>query len=87
VISVDEVRRYKPAPEAYHLAASRLDSEAASVWLVAAHGWDVWGASQAGMRTAFVARPGQGLVPFAPRPDVTGRDLSEVVERILAYSA
>jgi 2-haloacid dehalogenase len=38
VLSVEDVRSYKPAPEPYHMAAERLGE----MRLVAAHDWDVW---------------------------------------------
>jgi 2-haloacid dehalogenase len=84
VISADEVRRFKPAPEVYHLAARRLGMEPGQVRLVAAHDWDVTGALRAGCAAAFVARPGQVMNPFGPQPDVRGADLSQVAEQILA---
>ena len=84
VISADEVRRFKPAPEVYHLAAKRLSVEPGQVRLVAAHDWDVTGALRAGCAAAFVGRPGQVMNPFGPQPDVRGADLGAVVEQILA---
>lgn len=84
VISADEIHCFKPAPEVYHLAASRLGVEPGQVRLVAAHDWDVTGALRAGCAAAFVARPDQVTNPFGPQPDVRGADLSEVGEKILA---
>lgn len=83
VLSADEVRRLKPAPEPYRLAAERLGVEIGQVRLVAAHAWDVAGAQRAGCAAAFVARPGRVLDPLAPRPDVVGVDLREVAAGIL----
>lgn len=84
VISADEIRCFKPAPEVYHLAARRLNVEPGQMQLVAAHDWDVTGALRAGCAAAFVARPGQVLNPFGPQPDVRGTDLGEVSDKILA---
>jgi 2-haloacid dehalogenase len=84
VISADEIHCFKPSPEVYHLAARRLSVEPEQVRLVAAHDWDVTGGLRAGCAAAFVARPGQVMNPFGPQPDVTGADLSEAVEKILA---
>ncbi|MGH3031242.1 MAG: haloacid dehalogenase type II, partial [Gaiellaceae bacterium] len=55
-ISVDEVRKYKPAPEPYRHAANRLGFEPGDVCLVAAHGWDVLGARNAGLQAVWVDR-------------------------------
>ena len=84
VISADEVRCFKPAPEVYHLAARRLNVEPGQVRMVAAHDWDVTGALRAGCAASFVARPGQVMNPFGPQPDMKGTDLDEVADQILA---
>jgi 2-haloacid dehalogenase len=84
VISADEIRCFKPAPEVYQLAAKRLSVEPGEVRLVSAHEWDVTGALRAGCAAAFVARPGQVTNPFGPQPDVKAADLNEVAEKILA---
>ena len=83
VLSADAVKRLKPAPEPYRMAAESLGVEIQQVRLVAAHAWDVAGALQAGCAAAFVARPGMVLNPLFERPDVVGSDLREVAEGIL----
>ncbi len=83
VLSADTVRRLKPAPEPYRMAAENLGVEVGQVRLVAAHAWDVAGAMQAGCSAAFVARPGMALNPLFERPDVVGADLREVTDGIL----
>ena len=83
VLSVEAVRRFKPAAETYRMAASELGVEMSEIRLVAAHDWDVTGALRAGCTAAFVARPGMVLGPLAERPDITGRDLREVADQIL----
>ena len=55
-ISVDEVRAYKPAPAPYRHAAERLGVDVAEVVLIAAHGWDVVGARNAGLQAIWVDR-------------------------------
>jgi 2-haloacid dehalogenase len=83
VLSIEAVRRFKPAAETYRMAASELGVEMSEIRLVAAHDWDVTGALRAGCTAAFVARPGMVLGPLAERPDITGRDLREVADQIL----
>jgi 2-haloacid dehalogenase len=84
VLSADTVRRLKPAPEPYRMAAERAGVAIGEVRLIAAHAWDVAGAARAGCAAAFVARPGKVLDPLVERPDVVGADLAEVADRILA---
>jgi len=83
VVSADEVKRLKPAPEPYRHAAERAGTDVAGLRLVAAHAWDIAGALAAGCAAAFVKRPGMALDPEGQRPDVEGNDLIEVAENIL----
>jgi 2-haloacid dehalogenase len=82
VLSVEEVRRYKPAPEPYHLAAERFGPSPSEVRMVAAHDWDVWGAVHAGCAAAYVVRTDVPFVIGQP-PDVVGADLSAVADAIM----
>jgi 2-haloacid dehalogenase len=84
VLSADTVRRLKPAPEPYQMAAERLGVAVDQVRLIAAHAWDVAGAARAGCATAFVARPGKVLDPLADRPRLVVADLDELADRLLA---
>jgi 2-haloacid dehalogenase len=84
VLSADTVRRLKPAPEPYRMAAERLGVAVGETRLIAAHAWDVAGGARAGCATAFVARPGKVLDPLVERPEIVGADLTEVADAILA---
>lgn len=86
-LSADAVKRLKPAPEPYRMVAEAFGVAAGDVRLVAAHAWDVAGALHAGCAAAFVARPGMVLDPLAERPDIVGRDMSEVAVQILERDA
>jgi len=83
ILSADTVRRLKPAPEPYQMAAQRLGVDPAQVLLVAAHAWDVAGAMHAGCAAAFVARPGMVLDPLAPEPVIVATDLDEFANVVL----
>ena len=56
VLSVDELGVFKPAPEVYRLATSRLGLPAAAIAFVSANGWDVHGAASFGLRSIWVNR-------------------------------
>lgn len=73
--SVEPTGRFKPHPAPYLAVANALGQDPASMWMVAAHDWDVTGAMRVGMRGAFVARPGQHYSSLGETPDVTGSDL------------
>jgi 2-haloacid dehalogenase len=86
-ISCDEVGALKPAPQPYRHAADVLGLPIGEVILVAAHGWDIHGAQAAGARGAFVARPGQRLLPVGQPPAFTGADLLDVARQLIDASA
>lgn len=86
MLSVEEVGLYKPHGHVYRWAAGRLDCDPSGCMMIAAHGWDVAGAQWAGMRAAFIARPGQQLYPLAPTPEIVEPDLAAVADRLLALT-
>lgn len=83
LFSADTVKRYKPAPEPYRMVAQEMQCETAHLRLIAAHGWDIEGAMQAGCKAAFVGRSGQVMDPGVPQPDIVGADLDEIATEIL----
>lgn len=83
LLSVDPVRKFKPARETYEYAAKELGVAVTDLRMVAAHDWDIAGAMRAGCAAAFVARPGMVFGKLQEKPDITGADLSEVANRIV----
>ena len=88
IITAENARRYKPAPEVYHLAVGLLGLPAAQVMLVAAHNYDLRAARGEGLRTAFVPRPtehGPGqTTDLAPAEawDVVARDFVDLADTL-----
>jgi len=82
-LSVEDVGLYKPHAHVYRWAARRFGADVSECLLVAAHGWDVAGASWAGMRSAFVARPGQQAYPLGPTTDIAVPSLKELPGALL----
>ena len=56
-LSGEAVPAYKPAPEVYRLAIETAGCPPERVLMVAAHAWDLRGAQELGMLTAYVHRP------------------------------
>jgi 2-haloacid dehalogenase len=88
VISAELFRHYKPDPEAYLGCADLLDVAPDELMLVAAHPGDLRAARDAGLMTAYVARPlehGPGRRP--PRVengefDFTASDFGDLAEQL-----
>ncbi|MDF7812592.1 haloacid dehalogenase type II [Hymenobacter sp. YC55] len=81
-LSIDIGQRYKPHLDTYLAAVQTAGVQPAEAALIAAHGWDVAGALQAGLAAGFIARPGQELYPLAPAPTYQGKTLVEVAKQI-----
>lgn len=84
ILSTDQVRRYKPAPAPYRMAAEFLHLSADKLWLVAAHDWDIAGARSVGYAGAFVCRPGEVWAGLQPGPSLTAPSLQAAAEAILS---
>ncbi len=94
VLSAEIVRRYKPDPEVYQMAARLLGVEPGQLLMVAAHPSDLRGAQRAGLRTAYVLRPLEhGANPRGTPPadaladdrfDVVADDFVDLARRLAA---
>lgn len=87
VISVEDVRLWKPAGEVYAHALRRLGRPAEEVAMVAVHAWDCHGARRAGLTTGWAGRLETHFPEIFEKPDVMGEDLIEVARGLLALPA
>ncbi|WP_081366497.1 haloacid dehalogenase type II [Alteromonas mediterranea] len=81
-LSVEDINLYKPDTRTYEWAIEKMGIAAEDAMLVAAHGWDIAGAKQAGWQAAFIARPGKVLYPLALSPDTVVSGLDELVSQL-----
>jgi 2-haloacid dehalogenase len=83
--SVDqEVRRHKPAPEAYAYVARTLGVQPAQVCMIACHTWDTLGAVAAGWQAALIKRVGNDVLSVGPQPRYVGADLDDIADQLIA---
>lgn len=88
VLSTGMFGTYKPNPEVYLGAVRMLDAKPGDVMMVAAHAYDVDGAREAGLKTAYVFRldefgPGKGEDPGdTSRFDIVASSFVELGERL-----
>lgn len=79
VISVDDVRSFKPNPAVYAHFLRQAGAGGGESWLVSGNPFDVIGAMSAGMRGAWVKRkPGDVFDPWEFEPTVTVGGLGEL---------
>lgn len=82
LLTVESVGRFKPDRAVYEWAAREMNCAPGDCMLVAAHGWDVAGAQWAGLRSAFIARPGQQTFPLAAPPELHLPGLTALADRL-----
>ena len=83
VVSIDEVRQWKPARAVYLQAMLAAGVSADQMALVAAHAWDVRGAVAAGLTTAWLPRQEKRFSDVMGKPDVKGGTLLDAVQQLL----
>ncbi len=82
VISVDDLRIYKPTPAVYAQVGQRLGVDGAGVAFQSSNAWDAHGAAAYGFQVVWVNRFGQAAerLPGTPRAEVDSlRPLPEIV--------
>lgn len=83
VVSVDDLRTFKPDPEVYRYLAGRLDRPVGETWLVSSNAWDVIGAKSAGLRAAWIRRKPETIYdPWGIEPDLVVEDLEQLAGRL-----
>lgn len=83
VISVDDLKTFKPNPEVYHYLARRLDTAPSETWLVSSNPFDVIGAKAAGLMAAWIKRkPDAQFDPWEIEPDLVAPDLEALAEKL-----
>ena len=84
VVATAEVNTWKPPARVYHHGADRLGLPPDQVALVAVHAWDCHAAKRAGLLAGWAARAEGGYGDIFVPPDVTGADLVEVAQGLVA---
>jgi len=82
VLSVEEVRVYKPHPAVYQLAVDRLGLETSEICFVSSNGWDAYSAKAFGFHVIWCNRSGQvpERIPATPDAEIGALwDLPEIV--------
>ncbi len=83
VISVDDLKTFKPDPQVYEYLARRLGAEPSETWLISSNPFDVIGAKSAGLKSAWVQRNSDvRFDPWDIEPDLVVPDLERLAERL-----
>lgn len=82
-LSTELIGAFKPAPATYAMVENLLGLDPAGALMVAAHPWDLRAAAAAGLRTAYIARPGEGQPDPQDRFDLRAGDLTDLAAQLL----
>jgi 2-haloacid dehalogenase len=82
VISVDEIKVYKPDPRVYQLAPDRLGVATDEIGFVSSNYWDAAGAKNFGFRVFWINRAGAQPDELGAAPDVALAKLTELASLI-----
>mgnify|MGYP001500190363 FL=1 len=87
ILSVESVRRFKTAPEAYQMGPDALGSKATNILFVSSNCWDICGATWFGYRTIWLNRYGLPLDRLGVNPHRIGSSLQDVADFALELNA
>jgi 2-haloacid dehalogenase len=86
VVSVDEIKSFKPNPDVYNHFMKRAGSDGANTWMISSNPFDVIGAVSAGMRAAWVRRSKEAVYdPWGIEPTITVSSLTELADQIIQF--
>ncbi len=84
VLSVERVRRFKTAPEAYQLGPEAFGRPASELLFVSSNGWDVVGAAWFGYRGYWINRANAPRERLDCPPYPVGRTMDDLVAYVAA---
>jgi len=83
VLSVDEVKIFKPAPEVYELAVKKLSVPKDRIGFVSSNCWDALGAKSFGFTAYWINRAGAPVDRLGFTPDAILKSLGNLPEILL----
>jgi 2-haloacid dehalogenase len=78
VLSVERVRKFKTAPEAYQLGPDAFGAPVGELVFVSSNGWDAAGAAWFGYRAFWINRAGAPLERLGVSPEGVGRTMEDL---------
>ncbi len=82
VLSVDQVKKYKPDPQVYQMACNAFSLPAQQINFVSSNGWDVSGATWFGFDTFWVNRQSSPVERLGVAPHGMGQSLTDLLNHL-----
>src|SRR5699024_5437898 len=80
VISIDDIKQYKPSPASYMQVLNTLDLKREEVLFMSSNGWDISGAKSFGFKTAWINRSGSPVEELNLEPDYIFQALNGILD-------
>ena len=80
--SIDEIKLWKPNKKTYLYVCKEMRILPSNALMIAAHSWDVTGAKNAGLKTAYITRYEKKLSTIHPKPDIIKKDCLSIIKQI-----
>jgi 2-haloacid dehalogenase len=84
VISVDELKIFKPSPRVYELASQHLHVSQNAIGFISSNFWDIAGAKSFGLWTCWINRSKVPEEELGFQPDAVIDNLAELQEKLTA---
>jgi 2-haloacid dehalogenase len=80
IISVDDIKQYKPTPASYSYGLKILGLHREEVLFMSSNGWDISGAKNFGFKTAWINRNNLPVEELNLKPHAIYTDLNGILE-------
>lgn len=81
IVSVDEIKQYKPATASYAYLLKQLDVKREEILFLSSNSWDIAGAANFGFHTAWINRKGAPAERLGHNPDKEYANLKGLIEK------
>jgi len=83
VVSVDDIKIFKPSPGAYAHFLRTSESKGDEAWLISSNPFDVTGSISSGMKSAWIQRSEESIFdPWEISPTITAKSLVDFTNKI-----
>ena len=87
VMSVDDVRTFKPDPLVYKMVVDNLLCQKKEVLFISSNGWDIAGAASYGFETMWINRLGATVDRLPFKPNFIATDLTMAKSHIMQINS
>ena len=81
--SINEIKIWKPNKKTYLYVCKRMKIKPSNTLMIAAHGWDINGAKNAGLKTGYISRFESVLSNIYSKPDFFEKNCLSIIKKFI----